>query len=59
MQAFNIQIPTISGFDQKGDTFWLRYTQPIDKFLARAFYLKPKLYIEQFHLSMKAFTNSI
>lgn len=39
MQAFNIQnyyYPQISGFEQKGDTFWLRYAQPIDKFLVRA-----------------------
>lgn len=39
MQAFNIQnyyYPQISGFDEKGDTFWLRYAQPVDKFLVRA-----------------------
>ncbi|MDR3503236.1 MAG: hypothetical protein P4L79_11720 [Legionella sp.] len=39
MQAFNIQnyySPQISGFDQKGDTGWLRYAQPVDKFLVRA-----------------------
>lgn len=38
MQAFNLQnyyYPQISGFDQKGDTFWLRYAQPVDKFLVR------------------------
>lgn len=39
MQAFNIQnyyYPKISGYDPTGDTFWLRYAQPVDKFLVRA-----------------------
>ncbi|MFJ1267090.1 hypothetical protein ACD661_00805 [Legionella lytica] len=39
MQAFNVQNyydPQISGFPQQGDTFWLRYAQPVKKFLIRA-----------------------
>ncbi len=39
LKAFNIQnyyYPSISNFDTTGDTAWLRYAQPIDKFLIRA-----------------------
>lgn len=39
MKAFNIQnyyLPTISGVSTTGDTLWLRYAQPINKFLIRA-----------------------
>jgi len=39
LKAFNLQnyfYPTISGFNTTGDTAWLRYAQPIDKFLIRA-----------------------
>lgn len=39
LKAFNIQnyyYPDISGFKTTGDTFWLRYAQPINKFLVRA-----------------------
>jgi len=39
IKAFNIQnyyYPDISGFHSNGDTFWLRYAQPVKKFLIRA-----------------------
>lgn len=39
MTALNFQnyyYPEISGLSQTGDTFWIRYAQPIDKFLLRA-----------------------
>jgi hypothetical protein len=39
LKAFNIQnyyYPDISGFNTTGDTLWLRYAQPINKFLVRA-----------------------
>ncbi|MCA0403805.1 MAG: hypothetical protein LCH30_08415 [Proteobacteria bacterium] len=39
MKAFNVQnyyYPSISGFEQTGDTGWIRYAQPIGKFILRA-----------------------
>lgn len=39
MRALNFQnyyYPDISGFNQTGDTFWIRYAQPVNKFLVRA-----------------------
>lgn len=39
LKAFNIQnyyYSNLSGFDTAGDTLWLRYAQPVGKFLIRA-----------------------